>query len=57
MYDHHTVFYEYPTGVRVYFTCRQQNNVSNLVDEVVLGTKGHANMLPIQNRRRKGLAG
>ena len=28
MYDHHTVFYEYPTGVRVYFTCRQQNNVS-----------------------------
>jgi predicted dehydrogenase len=45
VYDHHTVFYEYPTGVPVYFTCRQQNNVSNLVDEVVLGTKGRAQVL------------
>jgi len=47
IYDHHTVFYEYPNNVRVYFTCRQQNDCSssNLVDEVVLGTKGRARVL------------
>ena len=45
VYDHHTVFYEYPNNVRVFFTCRQQNNVSNMVDEVVLGTKGRARIL------------
>jgi myo-inositol 2-dehydrogenase / D-chiro-inositol 1-dehydrogenase len=45
IYDHHTVFYEYPTGVRVYFTCRQQKDCSNFIDEVVLGTKGRAQLL------------
>jgi predicted dehydrogenase len=45
IYDHHTVFYEYPTGVRVYFTCRQQADCTPLVDEVVLGTKGRASLL------------
>ncbi len=45
IYDHHTVFYDYPTGIRVFFTCRQQSDTSALVDELVLGTKGHANIL------------
>ena len=45
IYDHHTVFYEYPNGIRVYFTCRQQSDTTPLVDELVLGTKGHANVL------------
>src|SRR3954452_8412037 len=45
IYDHHTVFYEYPTGIRVFFTCRQQSDTTQLVDEVVLGTKGRANIL------------
>jgi predicted dehydrogenase len=45
IYDHHTVFYEYPTGVKVFFTCRQQSETTGLVDELVLGTKGHANIL------------
>jgi predicted dehydrogenase len=45
IYDHHTVFYEYPEGRRVFFTCRQQQDCSTLVDEVVLGTKGRANVL------------
>jgi predicted dehydrogenase len=45
IYDHHTVFYEYPTGVRVYFTCRQQSDTNLLVDEHVLGTKGRAQIL------------
>ncbi len=45
IFDHHTVFYEYPTGVHVYFTCRQQSDTSALTDELVLGTEGHANIL------------
>jgi predicted dehydrogenase len=57
VYDHHTVFYEYPTGVRVYFTCRQQNNVSNLVDEVVLGTKGRAQVLEFKIEGEKAWQG
>ena len=45
IYDHFTVFYEYPTGQNVYFTCRQQDGTSNKVDEKVLGTKGQAQVL------------
>lgn len=45
IYDHFTVFYEYPTGQRVYFTCRQQDGCTQLVDERVLGTKGQASIL------------
>ena len=45
IYDHHTVFYEYPNNVRVFFTCRQQSNTSAMVDEIVLGTKGQAHLL------------
>ncbi len=48
IYDHHTVFYEYPTGIRVYFTCRQQSDTTTMVDEVVLGTKGKAFILQNQ---------
>jgi hypothetical protein len=39
------VFYEYPNGVRVYFTCRQQDNTTPFVDEIVIGTKGTARIL------------
>jgi predicted dehydrogenase len=45
IYDHHTVFYDYPGGVKAYFTCRQQENTMMLVDETVLGTKGSAQVL------------
>jgi predicted dehydrogenase len=45
IYDHHTVFYEYPNNVKVYFTCRQQANTSTFVDEIVQGTKGTAQIL------------
>jgi predicted dehydrogenase len=45
VYDHHVVFYEYPNGVRVYFTCRQQDNCTSFVDEIVIGTKGTARIL------------
>lgn len=45
IFDHHVVFYEYANGVPVYFTCRQQDNCTTSVDEVVLGTKGKAHIL------------
>lgn len=51
VYDHFTVFYEYPTGQGVYFTCRQQDGCTTRVDETVRGTKGTAEVLAnrIQN--------
>ncbi len=45
VFDHHVVFYEYPSDVRVFFTCRQQDNCSSFVDEIVMGTKGTARIL------------
>lgn len=45
IYDHFAVFYEYPTGQSVYFTCRQQDGCTNHVDELVHGTKGKARVL------------
>ena len=45
IFDHHCAFFEYESGVRVYFTCRQQAGCSNFVDEVVLGSKGRALIL------------
>jgi predicted dehydrogenase len=45
VYDHFTVFYEWPENRRVFFTCRQQQHCANNVDEVVLGTKGQAYIL------------
>jgi predicted dehydrogenase len=45
IYDHHTVFYQFPNGVKSFFMCRQQDNTTNFVDEVVLGTKGRARVL------------
>ena len=45
IYDHFSVFYEYPTGQRVYFTCRQQASTDTHVDETVLGTEGQARVL------------
>lgn len=45
VFDHFSVFYKYPTGQHVYFTCRQQDKTDRLVDERVLGTKGQAILL------------
>jgi myo-inositol 2-dehydrogenase / D-chiro-inositol 1-dehydrogenase len=44
IFDHHSVFYEYPNGVQVSLMCRQQNGCSNYVEDVVLGTKGRAEL-------------
>lgn len=45
VYDHFSISYEFPNGVHTYFTCRQQDGCTNLVDELVLGTKGQAQIL------------
>ncbi len=45
VFDHHVVTYRYANGVPVYFTCRQQDNCTTHVDELVLGTKGKAQIL------------
>jgi predicted dehydrogenase len=45
IFDHHTVFYDWPNNVRVFFTCRQQKDTPGYVEEVVLGTKGQAYIL------------
>jgi myo-inositol 2-dehydrogenase / D-chiro-inositol 1-dehydrogenase len=42
VYDHFAVFYEYPSGVRVNFMCRQQADCFSQVEEVIRGTKGTA---------------
>lgn len=45
IYDHHTVFYEYANGVKVYFTCRQQDHTTMHTDDLVHGTSGRAVLL------------
>ena len=48
IYDHHAVCYEYANGVRAYSYCRQQAGCWNNVTDVILGTKGRANVLKFQ---------
>lgn len=45
IYDHFSVFYEYPTGQSVYLTCRQQDGCSTRVEELVHGSQGKAEIL------------
>jgi len=43
IYDHFTVEYEYPGGVRLMSMCRQIDGCTNNVSERVVGTKGTSN--------------
>lgn len=45
IYDHHAVTYEYANGVYVYAFCRQMAGCYNDVSDIILGTKGRANIL------------
>lgn len=40
MFDHHTVVYEYASGVRIYALCRTQAGCYNNSSDIVMGTKG-----------------
>jgi predicted dehydrogenase len=43
IYDHFTIEYEYPNGVRVLSMCRQQDGTATRIGEHVVGTKGTSN--------------
>ncbi len=45
VYDHHAVTYEYPGGVLVHAFCRQQAGCYSDVSDIMIGTKGRANVL------------
>jgi len=44
VFDHHSVIYEFPNGVRVYAFCRTTNGCYNDSSSLVLGTKGQASI-------------
>jgi len=44
VFDHHSVVYEFPNGVRVYAFCRTTNGCYNDSSSTVLGTKGKASI-------------
>ena len=54
IFDHHSVVYDFPDGVKVFFTCRQQDNVATFVDEIVLGTAGQAQVVAHRITNRQG---
>jgi predicted dehydrogenase len=45
IYDHHAVVYEYANGVSAYCYCRQIPGCYNDVSDIMIGTKGRANIL------------
>ena len=54
IFDHFSVVYEYPNGVRAFHYCRQMAGCANgLVDEFV-GTKGIARIVPFGAKEIKG---
>ncbi len=44
MFDHHTVVYEYASGVRVYALCRTQHKTHHNYNDIIMGTKGTCNL-------------
>ena len=44
VFDHHSVVYEYASGVRVYAFCRTTNGCYNNSSSIVLGSKGKADI-------------
>ncbi|MBA2707322.1 MAG: Gfo/Idh/MocA family oxidoreductase [Gemmatimonadaceae bacterium] len=48
IYDHFTIEYEYPGGVKVVNMCRQQDGTETRVNEIFRGTKGTAE--PLEGR-------
>jgi len=44
VFDHHSVVYEFPNGIRVYAFCRTTNGCHNDSSSTVLGSKGKASI-------------
>ncbi|NOX56301.1 MAG: Gfo/Idh/MocA family oxidoreductase [Planctomycetes bacterium] len=45
VFDHHSVVYEYANGVRVFGNCRAQTGCYGEVSDILLGTKGRADLI------------
>jgi predicted dehydrogenase len=45
IYDHHSVVYEYPNGVKVFSFCRQMKNCANDVSDHIMGTNGSCQLM------------
>ncbi|MBI4623992.1 MAG: Gfo/Idh/MocA family oxidoreductase [Verrucomicrobia bacterium] len=45
VFDHHSVVYEFASGVRIYAFCRTTTGCYNETSSLVLGTKGRASLL------------
>jgi predicted dehydrogenase len=54
IFDHHTVVYDYPNGVKLYFNCRQQTGTARDVSVKVYGTKGICEVEKGSIRSRSG---
>ena len=47
-FDHHSVVYDFPGGVRVYASCRTIDNCYNENSSLILGTKGRCDLLKLR---------
>jgi predicted dehydrogenase len=45
VFDHHSVVYEYDSGVPIYAFCRTTNNCHNSTSSIIHGSKGRASVL------------
>jgi predicted dehydrogenase len=45
VFDHHSVVYEYDTGVRLYAFCRTTTGCYDDYSDIILGSKGRANLM------------
>ena len=48
VFDHHSVVYEFPNGVRVYALCRTIDNCYEENSSLILGTKGRCDLLNLR---------
>jgi len=48
VFDHHSVVYEFPGGVRVYAACRTIDNCYNENSSLILGSKGRCDLLNLR---------
>jgi myo-inositol 2-dehydrogenase/D-chiro-inositol 1-dehydrogenase len=48
VFDHHSVVYEFPSGVRVYAACRTIDNCYNENSSLILGSKGRCDLLNLR---------
>lgn len=48
VFDHHSVVYDFPNGVRVYALCRTIDNCYNENSSLILGSKGRCDLLKLQ---------